>query len=259
VKQVLPMLSFKLKLIIYFIASVLNILTAGNSISSDSFPIVPPRTRGDRSVEPIVTNLILPHTKRYSPYKKGLSNSKPPAVRKKGLSSPNLPTITIPPGVTDVPIPQKEIFDRLVARDFICFSLLSLFDAEVTDDISQHKCSSPVANKTHTVLFQILACQNSKICEFELLGKSEELALRDPRWVERHRFFVQIAFDGKETMSLTVQDYEPMLRTTPELQPTQEELFEDMDNDSALRVFQEIVSNSISDKFRLHFSSYTPE
>jgi hypothetical protein len=136
-----------------------------------------------------------------------------------------------------------------------------LFDVEVTDEISQQKCSKLVTNNAQTVMFQVYNCENNpKTCEFTLLGKSEKLALGDPRWVERHRFFVQITFDGMETMSVLVHDYEPMLRTTPELLPVNEELFEYIDkrNDSALRVFQEIVSTSILDRFRLHFSSYTP-
>jgi hypothetical protein len=121
-------------------------------------------------------------------------------------------------------------------------------------------CSKIIFNKTRTVIFQFDGYPKLKTCEIEVLGKSTDLVLGNPRWVERHRFFVEMGFDGKETMSVLVFHYEPMFRTTPDLLPESDWLFEYMgrEHDTILRVFQQKMAAAIIQTLKERFQYYEP-
>jgi hypothetical protein len=117
-------------------------------------------------------------------------------------------------------------------------------------------------NKDKTVAFQIVSCKESpNRCEVEVIGKSSALALGNPAWVERHRLFIETGFDEKETLSVLVSDFEPMLRTTPELFPINDELFEYIGrkHDGSLRVFQDKILASIVRLIGFIFERDTPK
>jgi hypothetical protein len=134
----------------------------------------------------------------------------------------------------------------------ICHALGSLFEA----GLPSAGCDGRVVNEKKTVFYQIVTIDSvAKIYEIELLGQSTELALKTPRWVERHRFYVTLGFDGEMEPRVAVFDFEPMFRTTPELLLVNDSLFEYIkrDNDSLLRAFQERIKDSISTTIQAAF------
>jgi hypothetical protein len=179
------------------------------------------------------------------------------------LRRPPFATVPVPapiPVPTPVPsnIPSKDDFNLATqrAREFgqflanlrveqlICRAMAALFDA--TQPLNG--CASWVINNKKTVAFQVTTRNSvSKIYEIELLGKSVELALKTSHWVERHRFYVAFGFDGRLEPHLTTFNFEPMLRTTSDIFPVQDALFEYIgrERDSLLRAFEDRLKYAI--------------
>ena len=190
-----------------------------------TFPVAPP----------ILREGAIPST--------SLSYEIPPSVRRYA-GSPNETNIV--PRYVTLPLVPKDEFAKLKLNVTVCIAIQFLMQA--ISDTGDCTKSNEGHYGTSGVKLRILSTQaDDKVCEFELFGKSMSLALKNPSWVERHRFFVEVAFDGDHRVSLLVSDHEPMLRTTSELELVREDLFEfiDRSNESSLRVFQDTVAQEI--------------
>ena len=193
----------------------------------------------------------------------------PPSGTRYGPTAPGDPTIN---GRSDNPTgpavagPYDSLFDATIARasdfrkflsanridDMVCRAIGSLFDTNPP----ANACAGRITNTKATVAYQVTVTDAAaKIYEVELLGKSTELALSEANWVERHRFYVSFGFNSLLEPYVTVFDFEPMFRTTPNLFPVRDDLFEYIkrDRDSLLRAFQERVKSSISTTFLAEF------
>jgi hypothetical protein len=151
----------------------------------------------------------------------------------------------------------RDFLRAINGDEVICHALGSLFDA----GLQPAGCDGPVFNGKKTVYYRIETIDKvAKIYEIELVGESTELALKAPRWIERHRFFVAMGFDGDMEPHVIISDYEPMFRTTPELLPINDILFEYIgrDNDSLLEAFQERMKGSISRAIEAAFTKQLP-
>jgi hypothetical protein len=127
----------------------------------------------------------------------------------------------------------------------ICSALRRLYD----DSANQNNCEGRMTNSARTVSYLVTTTDSvAETLEIELLGKSSELALKSANWVERHRFYVSIGFNANLEPQIIVVDFEPMLRTTSELLPERNDLFEHiaLEHDSEIRVLQESIKSSIS-------------
>jgi hypothetical protein len=111
-------------------------------------------------------------------------------------------------------------------------------------------------NKNSTVQFQMLDCQSNRACDFEIYGRSQDLALGEVAWVERHRVFVNVGFDGKQTLSISVSDHEAMVRTTRTLYPIDDRLFEYIPRQFHQRLtsFQQNLSRAITDQIKISWN-----
>jgi hypothetical protein len=146
----------------------------------------------------------------------------------------------------------REFLRAANLEEVICQALGSLFGTSLPSS----GCTGRVSNDKKTVLYQITATDSAgKTYEIELLGQSAELALNASKWVERHRFYVAFGFDAELVPYVTVFDFEAMVRTTPDLLPVNDSLFEyiSRDNDSLLRAFLERVKGSISEATQAKF------
>ena len=105
----------------------------------------------------------------------------------------------------------RSFLRTFAAEDIICESIRSLF----VDMLTTTQCSGTVTNKTHTLSYSVTPTLGTAgTYELTLQGESVDLALRNPNWVERHRFYIALGFDSEIRPSFTVVDFEPMLRTT---------------------------------------------
>jgi hypothetical protein len=138
----------------------------------------------------------------------------------------------------------RNFLNGIRGQDIICYSIAAMFAATLPAD----GCARETMNAAKTVAFQMTVTDGAeKIYVLQLRGKSAELALSETSWVERHRFYIAFGFDGKLDPHVTVFDFEPLFRTTSELFPERENLYEYIktERDSALREFQERVKSSI--------------
>jgi hypothetical protein len=104
--------------------------------------------------------------------------------------------------LVDISGPSGEVVRAYTFRNFlgtisgdemICRAIGSLFEA--TPPASG--CARPITNERKTVSYRVTVTDTAaKVYEIEVLGKSLELALKEPHWVERHRFYVALGFDG---------------------------------------------------------------
>jgi hypothetical protein len=127
----------------------------------------------------------------------------------------------------------------------ICYAINGLYN----DKPPSAQCEGKIVNSRNTVTYSVTTTDSvAGTYELELMGKSSELALGSQNWVERHRFYVSLGFNANLEPQIVVVDFEPMLRTTPQLSPEQDELFEYIakQHDSELRVLQERIKSSIS-------------
>lgn len=137
------------------------------------------------------------------------------------------------------------VFPLSNIEPLICQALLRLYD----DGPSKNGCEGRVTNQVKSVSYLVTATDSvAGTYEVELLGKSSELALKSPHWIERHRFYVALGFSRNLEPQITVIDFEPMVRTTPELFPERSDLFEHigLEHDSEIRVLQERIKSSIA-------------
>ena len=134
----------------------------------------------------------------------------------------------------------------LKVERILCLAIAKLFD----EDLDEKACDgNSFTNRRATVRVTVTASDRvAGTYELELFGKSSELALRRTWWVERHKFFVALGLNASLEPIVLVADFEPMVRTTPELYPEQSELFEyiSLQHESALRTFQDKVRYAIS-------------
>jgi len=211
-----------------YAALALSVLVASECHCAEPFTVAPPVRQGGSQVEPTVGVLAIPKTVlRYPP-------SSGNDFRGDAFS------INPPEKITVAVVPKK-VFDDLPLDRIVCIAMSDMLEVSST-------CDKPVTNEKRRVRFHVTRKDaNNKICEIELFGSSEALALGDANWVERHRFFIELAYDGRETLSLLVSDYEPMFRTTPELEPVGEKILEYIprSNDANLRVLQQKVQDRI--------------
>jgi len=130
-------------------------------------------------------------------------------------------------------------------QEAICSAIKSMFDQIP----NKSPCSTIVTNSKKTVVFSVTTIDSvAGTYALELTDKSSELSLKSPYWVERHRFNIGLGFNANLEPQVVVVDYEPMFRTTPELVPAQDELFEYIppEHDSELSALQERVKRSIT-------------
>ena len=128
--------------------------------------------------------------------------------------------------------------------EIVCQAIGGLFDAHPPAG-----CAGQIINERKTVFYRVTLNDAARqLYEIELVGKSIELSLKDPSWVERHRFYVALGFDGQLQPHITVVDFEAMFRTTSELLPIRDDLFGYIgrEHDSLLRAFQDRIKGSIS-------------
>ncbi|QQO35411.1 hypothetical protein JJC00_07050 [Bradyrhizobium diazoefficiens] len=133
----------------------------------------------------------------------------------------------------------------LRVEPLICQALLRLYDEKP----SKNGCEGRVTNHVKSVSYLVTATDSvAGTYEVELLGKSSELALKSPHWIERHRFYVALGFSRNLEPQITVIDFEPMVRTTAELFPERSDLFEHigLEHDSEIRVLQDRIKSSIA-------------
>jgi hypothetical protein len=110
-------------------------------------------------------------------------------------------------------------------------------------------CPGRIVNDKKTVTYIVTVLDSAGVTyELEVLGKSVELALGNTNWVERHRFYIAFGFDGQLEPHITVFDFEPMFRSTSDIFPIRDDLFDYIprQHDSLLRAFQERIKSSIS-------------
>jgi hypothetical protein len=175
-----------------------------------------------------------------------------------------------PPSIFDLdgpPAPPRTDFDLANAKafqlflgtangaDIICHAIGNRF----VTTIPQRGCAEPIVNVKKTVVFEITTINGAQqIFELEIRGESTELALKTPQWVERHRFYVAFGFNALLHPSVTVANFEPMLKTMAGLFPVQERLFEYIkrDRDALLRPFQESIKGSISQALQVAFRKH---
>jgi hypothetical protein len=156
----------------------------------------------------------------------------------------------------------KNFLDAVPGERLVCRAILTAYD----EPSPNFACVGPMMNKRKTVSYQITINDGvSHFYEVELFGKSTELALKHDGWVERHRLYVSFGFDGQLQPYIMVSDFEAMFRTTPELSPVHDEIFEYIERkyDSLLRAFQDqfkgIIASAVSDEYGvlLKKSSYS--
>jgi hypothetical protein len=160
---------------------------------------------------------------------------------------------------TDVDLANAKAFQLFLGDtnglDIICHAIGNHF----VTNIPQSGCTGPIVNVKKTVVYEITTIDGAlQIFELEIRGESTELALKMPQWVERHRFYVAFGFNALLRPSVTVANFEPMLKTTPGLFPVQEQLFEYIrrDRDPLLRPFQESIKGSISQALQVAFRNH---
>jgi hypothetical protein len=155
-------------------------------------------------------------------------------------------TVTTESQKTKVVDPVKEYstFLRMLnGPDIVCRAMLSLFGSSGTAN-----CTQPVNNDRKTVQFKVTTTNSAQMqYVIDLIGKSSELALKSPYWVERHRIWVSFGFDARLEPSILVFGFESMVRTTPELIPVRDELFEYIErkDDSLLQSFKDEIRQAI--------------
>jgi hypothetical protein len=170
-----------------------------------------------------------------------------------GLAKPK-PTLNFSAATPPTPIPDelnrarkfKELLRSLNGQKTICLAVAKLFDNQVDANACESESST---NHSNTVRFTVRSIETiSGYYEIELFGKSSELVVRSPVWVERHRFFVALGFNANLEPNVVVVNFEPMFKTTSLLDPEQKELFEyiKVDYDSPLRGLQDRIRNAIS-------------
>ena len=160
------------------------------------------------------------------------------------------------PGYTVVvPVSGADVFRRLSVERFVSFALRETFKLK-SDDNKNFKLDHDNEESTGgTLIAQVISFQ-PELAEgrFELLGKSMTLALGVPNWVERHRILVSLALVDNVKVKMLVHDYEPTMRTTPNVKPVDDEKFEyiSREREGALVNFQD----KIKENFRVALSSY---
>jgi hypothetical protein len=156
-------------------------------------------------------------------------------------------TPSIVPSFVTVPLVPNDEFKSLKLDRIICAAMGRFFQASGNEYLECIK-SKPAFFVADGVKVTILSAQaESKICEFELFGKSANLALKNSAWVERHRIFAQLSLTGSDILSVLLSVHQPMLRTTAELEPLSEELFQPFEpkHEATLRVFQSRISEVV--------------
>ncbi len=139
--------------------------------------------------------------------------------------------------------------------EVLCTAIRSLFsDIPVTK-----QCAGTMINASKTLSYSVTSTHGAAgTYEITIQGDSVELALKHPDWVERHRFFVAIGFDGELRPSFTVVDFEPMLRTTKNLPLEQDILFQyiSRDKDTDLAIFADRIKDAIYKNFQNALETY---
>lgn len=165
------------------------------------------------------------------------------------------------PRIEYIKVDPKIHYNALFADQIACTAVANEFYPEGGRYIYIEDCSKRITSRDRVLSLQTIRCENDrKKCEIEVYGKSERLALGHPGWIERHRFYVTFDYDGGANLSVTVIDFEPMVRTTPEFDPVNDSLFEyiNRSRDSNIRVFQDRVLQRICQSVRDQFSIEKP-
>jgi hypothetical protein len=139
----------------------------------------------------------------------------------------------------------KDFLQRQDGQKLICQAIRALFD----ENPANTECRGEQTNKNGTVVYTVTTTDGvAGLYEIEIFGKSADLALKSPNWVERHKFFITLGFNANLEPQILVVDFESMLRTTSQLLPRQDDLLEyiTLQHDSELRTFQERVKTGIS-------------
>lgn len=241
------------------IASTLSILILGSALLvlnlSSPLPTSPPPTTD--ILKPVEKPVVSKNSVEVSPVSshfkhlsaevvverldfKKLAGADPPAIS----SASNAPNITTnQTAASDIAIKYSDFLQQLDGPKVICRALWMLYANSKIDS-----CTKSMTNSENSIHFEIVIKDSSRMLyAVELLGKSSFLALKSPGWVERHRIWVSIGFDAQLEPTVTVLDFEPMLRTTPDLFPVEDELFEYIDrkHDSLLIAFQDTIKQAI--------------
>jgi hypothetical protein len=149
----------------------------------------------------------------------------------------------------DWPLEVRELLLTIPGDQIICAALASEFKADI--DNENRSCKESVTNRNKTAIFRVAPINSTGGYEIYLRGISTELILDKAAWCERHKFDVFFAFDRYINLTILVLDNEPMVRTTPNLEPEADELFEYLPraNDRQIFDLQERIRSAIVKSF----------
>lgn len=126
-----------------------------------------------------------------------------------------------------------------------CAALAKEFDADVPSE--NQNCRESVTNRDKSVIFRLAPLEVAGGYEVFLRANSKRLILGRDGWCERHKLDVFFAYDSNLYPSILVLDTEPMVRTTPKLEPEDDGLFEYLprQNDRQILDLQKQIRNAI--------------
>jgi hypothetical protein len=138
----------------------------------------------------------------------------------------------------------KEFLQSRKGDELICRAISSFYD----DGNESSDCSSISLNRKKTIEYMVIKKDTvAGSYELDVIGKSADLALKVPDWVERHKLYVAFGFDANLSPQVLVVDFESMLRTTKDLLPEQDDKYEyiSLSHESELETFQGIIRQKI--------------
>jgi len=149
----------------------------------------------------------------------------------------------------DWPLEVRELLLTTPGDQIVCAALALEFKANI--DNENRDCKESVTNRNKTAIFRVAPINSTGGFEIYLRAISTELILDKPTWCERHKFDVFFGFDRYINLTILVLDNEPMVRTTPNLEPEADELFEYMPraNDRQIFDLQERLRSAIVKSF----------
>lgn len=116
-------------------------------------------------------------------------------------------------------------------------------------------------NLDKSIFFESLLCDEvSKYCRFRIYGNGAYLVTKTDKWFERHDIILNLGLVGDHSLKVSLQDYQPMLRTVPTVKEFSTDELDIMPTqyDGAMQDFQEKLVTAINYRVQRSIDSINP-